>query len=708
MKAQHVRTDTGLVISAIAVLAASLTMLGALMLDARVAEAAPLDGMRLKIVRTVEWTYPDQEHWQWKTEGTASLENGAISGTVSTAGTVHSPGGSCDEYTLSMSAGSQVIDGTYQTNPDEPAAIDFSFKTPVKLVRTCVKGRPPPAKDDGGWWQGLSDTLEFSDAEPVAAYHGTLTGGTYSHRNVVHSNVDIVVTTQITLVGGGTGKLVVSAEHGLIPGHSALINAIDIEIPKSVRPSGTGPMTLRVSIGQAGYGGLSQTAEAARAGRGSRSLEIAGIEPGSRHRVYYGWHGDLVPNFTEKVTAQVLGEEIEGTASFRVGFGVAMTGFGRFTATEPKNREVVPFKLTAKATGQGDAGSLPQLAEKFDLQMVLGIERIGFQPINSVEGLLSALSFNLGDWAEALAGQGVSLDAQETGKSPGSLYGDKLFWRVGPDGRLWDPAETDPALKFPNYLPFQRGVHFLRAQVTGIAHDDEVLNNPDPKPAGHVLHVELKNDAQAFMDDVVLGCIEEILGSVTDEVMDAIKKDPSQLAKLELGAGGLLWGCIHNGLQTQIAQDWLAEHINYNTLVLTFLQTAEDISTLKDKIKNLLGAAASNSRLRAIVFVDGLSQQVSAVSSEDGRLKAAPSPFDAKPDGATAKSVRADRSQTADRLLRRQGRQAFYVRKGENIRLSLPADAQADVVLITPTEVRKLQPHSAPGKTDRVYVIPAN
>ena len=695
-------------LAAIATLIACMAMLGGFAPDRAAAQAAdPFDGQRLKIVRTVEWSHPDGEIWEWEVQATALLEDGSISGEGSLNGVVQRPGGYCTEWKIEALNGPPAVVGTYAQDTAISDTIKLGFKIPVKISWTCVEGRPPPPKDDGGWWIGLSDTLDFSDT-PLSTYAGTLADGRYKDQRLVGTGTDVSITTEITLIGAGEGELVVTPEHPLIPGHTAHINAIDIDVPELPELADAGPLTLRASIRQAGYGGLADTAAAARAGRGQRTLEIADITPGSTHRVYYSWDGKLIPDFTETVKAQIIGQEVEGSAEFRVGFGVAISEFTRFTKTEAKNRELVPFKLIAKATRQGEAGSLPQLAEKFDLEMILGLERIGFQPINSVEGLLAALSFDLTDWAEALAGQGVSVDDEQVGGKPGSLYGDKLYWRVGEDGRLWDPGEAEPGTKFPNYLPFQRGVHFFKAQVTGINHDIEALDNPDPQPLGHALHVDLKDDAQAFMDDVVLGCVEELLSGVADEVQDLVGGDLSELAKIELGAAGVLWGCLSNALETQFVEDWLAEHSFLNVLVMTVLETEEEVGELMDAAQALVGEAAKRTDARAILLVEGLAETAKAVSSADGQLRAAPSPFLTRPGGGQKSAPSRERAQTRERVLRKSERQAFYVRKGEAIEMTLPSDADTEVVLITPGQSKRLKSQSTAAGQPRIYRVLAN
>ena len=593
-----------------------------------------------------------------------------------------------------------TFEGTYSVSPDDPSRIEVRFRFPGKFQYTCVKA--PPKCEPGSFCVG--QLWEYNWTKPddwdFFGFHMTIVDGRFEDsKQIAPVGQPIDVKTLLEITGGKIeGDILVFAEHPAIPGHSDITNEIQFTLPKSPALANKRPLNVQVSVGSGGSGGLAKTKEAAVRGRVQRTLELANVTPGSTHRVFYAWRGAIRPDFAETVKVKVANTDVTGSTSFDVGLDAEVTGFSPFIAKEPKTREIQPFRITVARSG-GKTPSLQELAEKFGLEFELDLKRSHFQPATSVEQLISDLSFNAGDWVEALSQQGASLDAAATGKTPGSLYGGGLLWKVGPDGRLWDPSEASAEQRLPNYLPFQRGVHMFKAHVAAIVHGTERLANPTQTPRGYTLDVEMKDPAQAFFDQIVFGCAGETLQAVTDEIKDLEELNPTALAGVEVDAVGLLWSCIKIGLDTELADEFLSEHILLNTLVMTVLQTEQDVQALLAQAEEVMKPSAKDFKGERLVLVES-PNKVTSVATGDGKtLTEAQAPRDELAKARTTKGAGTTRADIDRARLQSKGnRTAFYARPGEMISVHLPASArQARLFVVTPEGAHEGNANHGPG-----------
>jgi len=184
------------------VLVAGILALGTLLPRAE-AKGPAAKGKQLKVVRTIKTSGDVGQDITIK--ATASLDGGAITGKGSITGKVWT---STLEWKVEGLKGPLGLEGTYSQNAEDPAAIDFTFRAPVKVLHTCVKGPPPPPKDDGSWHVGATDSFDYSGIDFVSAYKGTLVKGRYVGKHTHGSaSSKTVITTEITLVGGGATAL---------------------------------------------------------------------------------------------------------------------------------------------------------------------------------------------------------------------------------------------------------------------------------------------------------------------------------------------------------------------------------------------------------------------------------------------------------------------------------------------------------------------
>jgi len=641
--------------------------------------------------------------WRFRIEGRADLTDGKLIGRGSIDSTVtHS---SVEEQAHQQFS----FEGTYGSVAEEPAALEVKFRYAAKLIFTVTKAPPlgPHETCLGTFCVGQTRELfSFTGEDTFSQVSAKITAGVFEERTqVTPGDTPVDIFTRLEIIGGKSeGDIALLPEHPIIPGHASIPNAIEVVVPDTPALKKTPPFSVRISLGAGGYGGLAESRAAAIAGKGTRELEIKDAKAGSHHTIYYGWHGALLPDFPETVRAEIPGKDIKGSATFDVGFGVDVTGFGPFTTKTPKTREVQPFRITVARSG-GKQPSIAELAKKFDLELQLDIKRTNFQPATSVEQLISDLSFNTGDWVEALAQQGASLDAVATGKSPGSLYGDKLLWRVAPDGRLWDSKETSIEQRHPNYLPFQRGVHMFTAQVSNIVHGTEKLANPTPKALGYTLNVEMKDTTQAFFDQIALGCAGQIVQAVADEIKELKEINPAALAGVEVDAAALLWSCIKIGLDTELADEFLSQHILLNTLVMTVLQTEADVQELLAKVDEVMKPTLKGMPGQRVLLLESSQKPTSVETSEHVALTPAGNPRDevaaaqaAKRDGGAKEELDRTRIQSKGTLT------ALYARENEGVSIRLPPSAgKARLFVVTGAGTREIKPTKEAKTGDMIF-----
>lgn len=598
------------------------------------------------------------------------------------------------------------FEGTYETAPDG-TGLQVRFRVPLKLLYTVTQAPPLTGSEtcSNSFCVGVQREFDYSSLDFLAEFSANIVGDVFEARSAAAPNeIPIDIVTRLELTGGESkGEIALIPEHPLIPGFQSIPNAIEVVLPDLPALKESAPFTVRVSLGAGGYGGLAETRDAAVAGKGAREIEIKDAAAGSHHTLYYGWRGELIPDFKETVKAEIPGKDIAGAASFDVGFGVAVTGFGPFTTKEPKTREVQPFRITVARSPEKQP-SIEALADKFDLEFQLDLKRTNFQPATSIEQLISELSFNAGDWVEALAQQGASLDAAETGKSPGSLYGDGLLWRVGADGRLWDPKETSPDQRVPNYLPFQRGLHMFTAKVSSIAHGTERLANPTPKGLGYSLNVEMKTATQAFFDQLVLGCASEITQAVAEEIKELKELNPTALAGIEIDAVQLLWACIKVGLDTELADQILSQHILLNTLVMAALQTEQDVQQLMQTVEDVMHPTLEKMPERRVLLLKSPQQPIS-IEANGRELEPAKSLGDEVAAARAAKSSRAKAAEVERARLQSKGAlTGFYADSNETVAIELPAAAEgARLFVVTDKGARELTPTKDPATGHLIF-----
>lgn len=592
------------------------------------------------------------------------------------------------------------FNGTFVSQDDRSRQVKVTFRVPGKFHYKVAKTGPRKAGESCDHYVCVGQTMEidYSADEHLVLFDAILEEGKFEDtKSVSPGGHPCIVTTKLEIIGGKTeGEILVAAEHPIIPGHRDVINAITVTLPEAEKLVGSAAKTLRISLGAPGYGGLAETRLGAEAGALTRDIEIQNAEPGSTHRIFYAWRGEIIPDFTEKVTALLIGTEVTGSTTFDVGFGVEVAEFGTFVEKPVKTREVRPFRITAARSG-GKSPSLGELAAKFDLELELKLERMNFQPATGVEQLISELSFNVEDWVEAIAHQGASLDAAATGSSPGSLYGSGLLWRVGSDGLLVDPGEPIDQ-RYPNYLPFQRGVHMFKAQVGSIVRGTEKLANPAPKAHSYTLNVEMKANAQEFFDKLVLGCASEIVQAVVDEIKELKQLNPAALAGVEVDALGLLWSCIKVGLETQAADEFLAQHILLNTLIMTVLETEADIEAIKEKLEKAAKPVLSAVPGRRIVIVEGGDAKDAVQSTLHGRLKSADDPrklLAAPPAGQ--REAQRNASLSPARVTSKGARTALYALDNETVSVPVrPGSAEARMIVVGPEGAQTIAPAKDP------------
>jgi hypothetical protein len=231
----------------------------------------------------------------------------------------------------------------------------------------------------------------------------------------------------------------------------------------------------------------------------------------------------------------------------------------------------------------------------------------------------------------------------------------------------------------------------------------EKLANPAPKALGHTLHVELKDNAQAFFDQLVLGCAGEIVKAVADEIKELKELNPAALAGIEVDALGLLWSCIKVGLDTQLADQFLSQHILLNTLIMTVLQTEADIEALKEKFEKAAKPVLKAAPSRRIVILEAASAAADVQSSLHGRLQPTPDPRSqlAAPPPKTRTAERTAELNRA-RLQSKGTRMGLYVHDAESISVGLPASATAArMVVVGADGIRRITPTKDP-KTGRL------
>ena len=170
------------------------------------AEEPTADGKRLEIVRTFKRPLDAVTFgWDWRITATATLQDGKITGRGGISGKWWDSGGACTEWSLK---GTTTVDGTYSIDPDDPKAISFSFRMPVAFTATCVKGRPKPPKDDGGWFVGATWPYDFSKSDDAALFKGVLKDGRYEHQHSIEGEgKPLVIATEITLAGASAPAL---------------------------------------------------------------------------------------------------------------------------------------------------------------------------------------------------------------------------------------------------------------------------------------------------------------------------------------------------------------------------------------------------------------------------------------------------------------------------------------------------------------------
>lgn len=524
--------------------------------------------------------------------------------------------------------------------------------------------------------------------------------------------VTLLLSAKVHTVAGPAsappaGEIAVAAEHDLIPGHTAITNDVRFVVPTTAGPK---PVRVRVSVKPGSRGSVAESREVAALGGGDREIEIADVRPGAEYRVHYAWKGPLIPDFIETVTVALVDGEITGAASFGVGFGVDVAVAAPLIATPPHAFEPVVLRIVPEIHGEAPE-SLAALSGTFDLAYELGLERVHFRPMNSVEQLLADLSFDIGAWVEALSNQGASLDSSMTGGDPGATFGDGLPYRVDTDGKLVDP-QASGADRLPHYTPYQRGVHVLQAQIRSIVHGTQWLAVTSSAARRTIVEVDLKDAKQEFLDAIAIGCTIQMLQAVGDEAKEIATEFASDSLKLanalkalKISAVGLIWSCLGEALQTELADQLLAQHVLANTLVMTLVDTVNDIgelpSALKETVLAMFAPAKGTrgflveSREHVSVFLpDGTPLGEAEGRPESDKRTKGPAPV---------------RPADVARLHRRGDVTGFYAVEGETLRLALPAASNARLIAVGQGDVEELglTPDLETGEIGAEITVPA-
>lgn len=437
-------------------------------------------------------------------------------------------------------------------SPDGPW--EYSGSTSVHVDGTLKDGRvqaaiESPSKITLVETRGGTIDIPFNVSAAFERFEGVLRNGRFEATESVAtaSGAPLNVTTRME--GGITSgaQIEIRVEHDIVPGHIGYFNKVSFRLTKG--PAAAGAPAGRkedtevlAQVDTIGPGRIRTTID----GQGSRSLSFEKVVPGRWYEFYYSWQGGPpAPAHLERVRITAPKIEAEGEAHFDVGVDFEVVEVTRIMKRPPEIGRPELLRVTVRDANHPDEDAAA-LAGELGLRPELSLEQTGFRPGTTLSDFITGFSVNSSGVAEIVA-------AAMTGKGKAIVVGDKLTWNVGADGVLTGASDD---LGHPYARFQQRGTFHFRANISGLAYapyGGGVMREPEsPSMPVAIAVTELDPDTQ-FLVDVLVPCMQGLVSATAGEPVEGWTA---------------LWECLDGALDSQLAQQALADHVLINAIAI--------------------------------------------------------------------------------------------------------------------------------------------
>lgn len=491
-------------------------------------------------------------------------------------------------------------------------------------VTLVVTSAPPTDDPKNVVHVGSTLIWPMSTFKDFNVFAAALTDGRYeatTKQKMPGGTWDVLTTMELSAGTPPAGAIEVKAEHDVVPGHVGYFNKVSFRLPE------TKEVTDAIAKSN---GGIEAVAEVATHGRGrlvkeigewghARELRVAGVKPGNWYELYYSWNGaGPVPAHSERIRVSIPGLELEGQVGFDVGIDFEVVSVERIMNRPPEigRPELLRIKVRDALHPQK---STAELAHALGLKPELSLKQTGYQFGTTLSDFITGFSINSSGVAEIMA-------AAMTGKGKATVMGNMLSWEVGPHDVL-SGAGGDLAYPYARFQ--QRGLFFFEAGVSGLSYtpyEGGIMHDPPSAPKPMMIAVTELDPETEFLVNVLVPCIQGLIQAGTGEPVEGWKA---------------VWECLDTALNSQLAQQALADHVLINALAIWIAdminsgvevaevsgqvlkpQTADEVQEqVIEQFQQVAGQL--NDAVVAAVSKDGLSAHA-AESNRDGTLVRGP------------------------------------------------------------------------------------